>query len=96
MVSIQAEYKNKTGGKRTLVSGHLVSWEASAAFPLAQIRASLGQAGELATEIQVRVSKKALHLSASPTESLPQAHRSYCTTKRGLSLQAMYELSFGA
>ena len=42
-----------TSGKRTLVSGYLVSWEASAAFPLAQIRASLGQAGELATETQV-------------------------------------------
>ena len=40
-------------GKRTLVSGYVVSWEASAAFPLAQIRASLGQAGELATETQV-------------------------------------------
>ena len=50
---LQAEYKTKDSGKRTLVSGHLVSWEASAAFPLAQIRASLGQAGELATETQV-------------------------------------------
>ena len=48
----QAEYKQENG-KRTLVSGHIVSWEASAAFPLAQIRASLGQAGELATETQV-------------------------------------------
>ena len=48
----QAEYKQDSG-KRTLVSGHIVSWEASAAFPLAQIRASLGQAGELATETQV-------------------------------------------
>ena len=65
---MQAEYKNATSRKRTLVSGHLVSWEASAAFPLAQIRASLGQAGELATEIQVRFSKKALYLSALPTE----------------------------
>ena len=42
-----------TSGKRTLVSGYLVGWEASAAFPLARIRASLGQAGELATETQV-------------------------------------------
>ena len=53
VLSLQAEYKQTTSGKRTLVSGHLVSWEASAAFPLAQIRASLGQAGELATETQV-------------------------------------------
>ena len=51
--SLQAEYKQMTSGKRTLVSGYLVSWEASAAFPLAQIRASLGQAGDLATETQV-------------------------------------------
>lgn len=55
LLSVQAESKQMTSGKRTLVSGHLVSWEASAAFPLAQIRARLGQAGELATETQVAV-----------------------------------------
>ena len=52
---LQAECKKDTGSK-TLVSGHIVGWEASAAFPLAQLHASLGQAGELATEMQVRVS----------------------------------------
>ena len=51
----QADCKKETGSK-TLVSGHIVGWETSAAFPLAQLRASLGQAGELATEMQVRMS----------------------------------------
>ena len=50
----QAGCKKDTGSK-TLVSGHIISWETSAAFPLAQLCASLGQAGELATEMQVRV-----------------------------------------
>ena len=37
------------------MSGHIVGWETSAAFPLAQLHSSLGQAGELATEMQVSV-----------------------------------------
>ena len=50
----QAEAKNLVSSERTLVSGVLTGWDASAAFPLAEIRASLGQAGDLATETKVR------------------------------------------
>ncbi|GAB4816026.1 hypothetical protein N2152v2_003072 [Parachlorella kessleri] len=35
---------------RTLVSAHVVGWEPNHMFPLAQVRESLGQAGELASE----------------------------------------------
>ena len=63
----QAECKKDTGSQ-TLVSGHIVGWETSAAFPLAQLRASLGQAGELATEMQVRVSM--IHRCRSACDAL--------------------------
>lgn len=64
-------------GKRTLVSGHIVGWEASAAFPLAQVRASLGQAGELGTETQVRGSP--LHtLLAILMQFLPSSISARC------------------
>ena len=66
---------NKDTGSRTLVSGHIVGWEASAAFPLAQLRASLGQAGGLATEMQVRVCM--MHQSRGICDALP-AHAPYC------------------
>ena len=50
---MQAEAKNLVSEERTLVSGMIESWDSSAAFPLAQIRSSLGQAGCLATESEV-------------------------------------------
>lgn len=53
---MQAEAKNPVSSDRTLVSGMIESWDASAAFPLAQIRSSLGQAGCLATESKVSIS----------------------------------------
>ena len=53
---MQAEAKNLVSEERTLVSGMIESWDSSAAFPLAQIRSSLGQAGSLATESKVQSS----------------------------------------
>ncbi len=50
---MQAEAKNLVSNERTLASGMIESWDSSAAFPLAQIRSSLGQAGCLATESKV-------------------------------------------
>lgn len=55
-ISLQAEAKNPVSSDQTLVSGMIESWDASAAFPLAQIRSSLGQAGCLATESKVSIS----------------------------------------
>ena len=50
----QAEVRNQLTSERTLVSGVLEGWDACGAFPLASVRASLGQAGELATETKVQ------------------------------------------
>ncbi len=52
--SWQAEAHNQVSSARTLVSGALEAWGPYDAFPLAAIRSSLGQAGELATETKVR------------------------------------------
>lgn len=49
----QAEAKNLAKEQRTLVSGVIEEWEATAAFPLATVRSSLGQTGCLKTEAKV-------------------------------------------
>lgn len=69
----QAEAKNQVSSERTLVSGVLTGWDASAAFPLAEIRASLGQAGDLATETKVGGPAQALiAVGTSLFAKLPQ------------------------
>ncbi|BDA45360.1 DIS3-like exonuclease 2 [Coccomyxa sp. Obi] len=66
--TLKAEAKNLVSSERTLVSGMIESWDCSAAFPLAQIRSSLGQAGYLATE-----SKAMMHMEAVTDEPFSDA-----------------------
>jgi hypothetical protein len=51
----QAEAKDCETSQRTLVSGLIEDWDASAPFPLASVRSSLGQTGCLAAETKVLV-----------------------------------------
>lgn len=42
---LQAEARDPRVPMRTLVSAHMTAWAAGSAYPVAEIRSSLGQAG---------------------------------------------------
>lgn len=42
---LQAEARNPKVPMRTLVSAHMTAWAAGSAYPVAEVRSSLGQAG---------------------------------------------------
>ena len=42
---LQAEARDPNIPMRTLVSAHMTAWAAGSAYPVAEIRSSLGQAG---------------------------------------------------
>jgi DIS3-like exonuclease 2 len=48
--ALKTEAQTAQLAARTLVSARVAAWEAQFPFPLAQVRSSLGQAGDLATE----------------------------------------------
>ena len=50
---MQAESGRDDVAARTLVSGLLTGWDAESPFPRAEIRTSLGQAGEIESETKV-------------------------------------------